>query len=140
MTAVYRRRNYAGQTAAVIDPETGEELEAQIFVATMGASSHTYAEATWTQSLPDWIGAHVRAFAFFGGVPRLLVPDNLKSGVTSACHYEPGINETYARMAAHYRVAVLPARVRRPKVPIPIKVDTVSDLNWTAWSMRLLVG
>ena len=115
LTAVYRRRNYAGQTAATIDPETGEEHEAQIFVATMGASSCTYAEATWTQSLPDWIGAHVRAFAFFGGVPRLLVPDNLKSGVTSVCHYEPGINETYARMAAHYGVAVLPARARRPK-------------------------
>jgi len=107
--------DYAGQTAAVIDPETGERHEAQIFVATMGASSCTYAEATWTQSLPDWIGAHVRAFAFFGGVTRLLVPDNLKSGVTAACHYEPGINETYARMAAHYGVAVLPARVRHPK-------------------------
>lgn len=107
--------DYAGQTATVFDSATGEERQAQIFVATMGASSYTYAEATWTQALPDWIGAHTRAFVFFGGVPRLLVPDNLKSGVTSACYYEPGINETYARMAEHYGIAVLPARVRRPK-------------------------
>ncbi len=107
--------DYAGQTVPVIDTDTGEERQAQIFVATLGASSYTYAEVTWTQSLPDWIGSHVRAFAFFGGVPRLVVPDNLKSGVTAACYYEPGINETYARMAAHYGVAVLPARVGRPR-------------------------
>ena len=107
--------DYAGQTVTVVDAATGEERQAQVFVASLGASSYTYAEATWTQSLPDWIGAHVRAFAFFGGVPRLLVPDNLKTGVTAACYYEPGVNETYARMAAHYGVAVLPARVSTPK-------------------------
>ncbi len=107
--------DYAGQTVAVTDSATGEERRAQVFVATLGASNYTYAEATWTQSLPDWIGAHVRAFAFYGGVPRLLVPDNLKSGVTAACYYDPQINATYTRMAVHYGVAVLPARVRRPK-------------------------
>jgi transposase len=107
--------DYAGMTVRVVDSRSGEEREAQVFVATLGASNYTYAEATWTQSLPDWIGAHVRAFAFFGGVPRLLVPDNLKSGVTAACHYDPDINATFAHMAEHYGVAVLPTRVRAPK-------------------------
>ncbi len=105
--------DYAGHTVPiVVDPKTGEERHAAVFVATLGASNLTYAEATWTQSLPDWIGSHVRALEFFGGVPRILVPDNLRSGVTAACYYEPDINETYARMAAHYGVIVLPARVR----------------------------
>ena len=105
--------DYAGMTIPVL--HNGKERQAQIFVATFGASNYTYAEATWTQSLPDWIGSHVRAFAFFGGVPELLVPDNLKSGVKQACYYEPEINPTYAQLAEHYGVAVLPARVRKPK-------------------------
>ncbi len=105
--------DYAGMTVSVM--YHGQERQAQIFVATLGASNYTYAEATWTQSLPDWIGAHVRAFAFFGGVPQLLVPDNLRSGVTAACYYEPEINPTYAQLSEHYGVAVLPARVRKPK-------------------------
>ena len=74
--------DYAGATAEVIDPETGEVHEAQIFVATLGASNYTYAEATWTQALPNWIGSHTRAFAYFGGVSAQVVPDNLKSGVS----------------------------------------------------------
>jgi transposase len=105
--------DYAGQTVPVIIE--GQQRQAQIFVATLGASNYTYAEATWTQALPDWIGSHVRAFDFFGGVPRLLVPDNLKSGVKQACYYEPEINPTYAQLAEHYGVAVLPTRVRKPK-------------------------
>lgn len=119
--------DYAGHTVPiVVDPKTGEEKHAEVFVATLGASNLTYVEATWTQSLPDWIGAHVRALEFIGGVTRLLIPDNLKSGVTDACYYEPDINETYARMAAHYGVAVLPARVQTPqdkaKVEAAVKV------------------
>lgn len=106
--------DYSGQKVPIANPKTGEVREAELFVGTLGASSYTYAEATWTQTLPDWIGSHVRMFAFFGGVPRLIVPDNLKSGVTKACFYEPGINDTYAKMAEHYGVAVLPARVREP--------------------------
>lgn len=105
--------DYAGMTMPVT--REGETRQAQIFVATLGASNYTYAEATWTQSLPDWIGAHVRALAFFGGVPRLIVPDNLKSGVTHASYYEPVINPSYAHFAEYYGVAVLPARVRKPK-------------------------
>ena len=107
--------DYAGATADVIDGLTGEVRTAQIFVATLGASSYTYAEATWTQALPDWIGSHSRAFAYFGGVPRQVVPDNLKSGVVKACLYDPEINRTYAGMAAHYDTAIVPTRPRKPR-------------------------
>jgi transposase len=88
---------------------------AEIFVAVLGASSLTYAEATWSQTLPDWIGAHVRMFRFFGAAPRLLVPDNLKSGVNKASFYDPEVNRSYGAMAAHYAVGILPARPRRPR-------------------------
>ena len=107
--------DYAGQTAAVIDRASGEVRTAQIFVAVLGASNYTYAEATWTQGLADWIGAHVRALTYLGGVPELVVPDNLASGVTRAHRYEPDLNPTYAELASHYGVAVLPARVRKPR-------------------------
>ena len=80
-----------------------------------GASSLTYAEATWSQTLPDWIGAHVRLFRFLGGIPRLIVPDNLKSGVNKASFYDPEINRSFGMMAVHYGVGVLPARPRRPR-------------------------
>lgn len=107
--------DYTGLTVSLIDPKTGEAQEAQVFVATLGASSYIYSEATLTQTLPDWISSHVRAFAHFGGVPEIVVPDNLKGGVTSPCFYEPDINTTYAEMAQHYGVAVIPARVRKPR-------------------------
>ena len=108
--------DYAGDTApVVIDRLTGEIRGAQIFVAVMGASNFTYAEATWTQSLADWIGAHTRAFAAIGGVPRLIVPDNAKVAVIKACLYEPQVNRTYTEMAAYYDTAVLPTRPRKPR-------------------------
>jgi transposase len=96
--------NYAGQTVDVIDGATGEVRAAQIFVAVLGASSYTYAEATATQTLPDWIGAHVRALNFIGGVARQIVPDNPKVGVVNANWYEPGLNPTYQDFATHYGV------------------------------------
>jgi transposase len=107
--------DYAGQTMPLTDPKTGEITQAQIFVASLGASNYTYAEATLTQSSPDWIGSQVRCLAFLGGVPRLIVPDNLKSGVTSPCRYEPDVNPTYLKFAEHYGVAIVPARVRKPR-------------------------
>ena len=107
--------DYAGQTVPVVDPETGEERQAQVFVAVLGASSYTFAEATWTQTLPDWTASHVRAFEFYGGCPELVIPDNLRSGVSGAHRYEPDLNPTYHDLASHYGVAVLPARVRRPR-------------------------
>ncbi len=115
--------DYAGDTLGVVDPKTGEVREAQLFVAVLGTSNYTpdrvggrlYAEASWTQQLPDWIASHVRAFEFFGGVPGQVVSDNLKSGVTKACFYEPKINRTYADLAVHYDTAVIPARPYRPR-------------------------
>lgn len=104
--------DYAGTTLEVIDAATGEVRQAQLFVAALGASNLTYAEASWSQGLSDWIGAHGRAFGYFGGVPAQVVSDNLKSGVTRACFYEPAVNRTYADMAAHYGTAVVPARPR----------------------------
>jgi transposase len=107
--------DYAGMTMPVTNRETGEIRPAQIFVATLGASNYTYAEATWTQTLPDWIVSHVRAFEFFGGAPELVIPDNLRSGVSYSCRYDPDANPTYAEMAAHYGTAILPTRVQKPK-------------------------
>ena len=107
--------DYSGKRAGIVDPSTGEIREAEIFVGVLGASNLTYAEATWTQTLPDWTGAHVRMFRFFGGAPKLLVPDNLKSGVNKASFYDPEINRTYGAMAAHYSVGVLPARPGKPR-------------------------
>jgi transposase len=107
--------DYAGQTLPIVNRHSGEICAAQLFVAALGASSHVFAETTWTQGLPDWIGSHSRAFAFYGGVPRIVVPDNLKSAVSKPCRYEPDLNPTYAEMAAHYGCAVIPARVRKPK-------------------------
>ena len=107
--------DYSGKRIGIADPTTGEIREAEIFVGVLGASNLTYAEATWTQALPDWTGAHVRMFRFFGGAPKLLVPDNLKSGVNKASFYDPEINRTYGAMATHYSVGILPTRPGRPR-------------------------
>lgn len=105
--------DYAGMTLTVID--AGVPREAQVFVACLPCSDLTYAEATWSQGQEDWLAAHIRAFAFIGGVPAKLVPDNLKSGVTDACYYDPVLNRSYHELARHYEVAVVPARVRKPR-------------------------
>jgi transposase len=128
--------DYAGQTVDVIDPRSGEIRAAQIFVAAMGASNYTYAEATWTQSLPDWIGAHVRALAFMGGVPAQLVPDNPKVGVDRANWYEPGLNRTYLDLATHYRTAILPARARKPRDKAKVEVAVLVVERWILARLR----
>jgi len=107
--------DYSGKGVPITDPLTGEVMTAEIFVAVLGASNLTYAEATWTQKLPDWIGSHVRMFRFWGGAPRLLVPDNLKSAIHKASFYDPEVNRSYGAMATHYGVGILPARPRRPR-------------------------
>lgn len=108
--------DYAGDTVPVaVDRLTGKTRPAQIFVAVLGASSFSYAEATWTQSLPDWIAAHARALEAIGGVPKLLVPDNTKVAVIKACFYDPQVQRTYAAFAEHYDTGVLPARPRKPR-------------------------
>jgi transposase len=128
--------DYAGQTVDLIDGSTGEVRPAQIFVAVMGASNYTYAEATATQSLPDWIGAHVRALAFIGGVPAQLVPDNPKVGVDRANWYEPGLNRTYLDLATHYRTAILPTRTRKPRDKAKVEVAVLVVERWILARLR----
>lgn len=128
--------DYAGQTVPIVDRSTGEARMAEIFVAVLGASSYLYCEATWTQSLPDWIGSHIRAFEFFGGLPEVLIPDNLKAGVTSPHLYEPDLNPTYQDMAMHYGVAVVPARVRRPKDKGKVESGVQITENWILARLR----
>lgn len=129
--------DYAGDTMPVIvDRLTGEVRQAQIFVAVMGASNFTYAEASWTQALGDWIGAHTRAFEAIGGVPRLLVPDNAKVAVIKACLYEPQVNRTYAEMAAHYGTAVLPARPYKPRDKAKVEAAVLVVERWILARLR----
>jgi transposase len=128
--------DYAGQTVPVVDRRTGEIRQAQIFVAVLGASNYTYAEATWSQTLPDWIGSHTRTFAALGGVPELVVPDNLLAGVSKAHRYEPDMNPTYQDMAQHYGVTVLPARVRRPRDKAKVEVGVQIVERWILAVLR----
>jgi len=107
--------DYAGQKPRLIDPTTGEVIAVELFVAALGASNYTYAEATLTQQVPDWIASHARAFAFFGGVTAAVVCDQLKSGVVVPCRYEPGLQRTYEDFAEHYGTAILPARPAKPR-------------------------
>jgi transposase len=128
--------DYAGQTVPISDPHTGEPRAAQIFVAVLGCSNYTYAEATWTQALPDWLGSHVRALAFIGGVPAAIVPDNLRSGVTRAHRYEPEINPSYQDFAEHYGLAILPARVRKPRDKAKVEVGVQVVERWVLARLR----
>jgi transposase len=109
---------------------------AQVFVAVLGASSYTYAEAVWSQTLPDWVGAHVRALGFLGGVPRQIVPDNLRSGVLRANWYEPGLNPTYQDLASHYGTAILPTRVRRPRDKAKVEAGVLVVERWILARLR----
>jgi transposase len=128
--------DYAGHTAEIIDRYTGEIRSAQIFVAVLGCSNYTYAEATWTQSLPDWLGAHVRALEFFGGAPAAFVPDNLKSGVDKPHRYDPDLNRAYAEFAKHYGVAILPARVRKPRDKSKVETGVQIVERWILARLR----
>lgn len=128
--------DYAGQTMPVASSYTGEIRFAQIFVAVLGASNYTYAEATWSQSLPDWLASHVRAFEFLGGTPVMVVPDNLRSGVSKACRYEPELNPSYQQLAAHYGVAVVPARPYKPKDKSKAEVGVQIIERWILARLR----
>jgi transposase len=128
--------DYAGPTAQVIDPDTGEILKASIFVGVLGASSYTYAEAHFGQTVAHWLGAHARMFAFFGGVTQVLTPDNLKSGVKHPCRYEPDLNPTYQDFANHYGVAVVPARVRKPRDKAKVEVGVQVVERWILARLR----
>ena len=128
--------DFAGQTIPIVDAATGEITDAEVFVAAHGFSSYTYAEALPSQELPNWIGAHVRAFGFFGGTPEILVPDNLKAGVTHPCRYEPDLNPTYADMASHYGCAVIPARVRKPRDKAKVESAVQQVERWVIAPLR----
>lgn len=128
--------DYAGQTMPVADPLSGTVREAYLFVATLGASNYTYVEASYAQDLPSWIASHVRAFSFFGGVPEIIIPDNLKTGVTKPCRYEPDINPTYNDMAGHYGTVVIPTRTARPKDKAKVESAVGIAERWIVAALR----
>jgi transposase len=128
--------DFAGMTLPITDPETGEVWQAQLFVAVLGASNYTYAEALASQELPHWIGAHVHAFAFLGGCPAIIVPDNLRSGVTRPHRYEPDINRTYEEMAAHYSSVIIPARAGKPRDKAKAEQGVLLAERWILAALR----
>jgi len=128
--------DFAGQTIPITDPATGEIWQAQLFVAVLGASNHTYAEALASQALPHWLGAHVRAFESWGGAPAILVPDNLRAGVTKAHRYEPILNPSYAELAAQYGCATIPARPYKPRDKAKVEVGVLIAERWIAAALR----
>jgi transposase len=128
--------DYSGDTVAVIDARTGEVRAAEIFVATLGASKYAYAEATWTQTLPDWIASHIRMLEFFGAVPSLWVPDNLKAAIKRACRYEPEATSTYGECAQHYGAAILPARPYHAKDKAAVEMSVLVVQRWILARLR----
>ena len=128
--------DWAGATIPVHDPVTGEVWPASLFVMVLGASSYTYAEATRDQQLTAWISAHIHAFEYFPGVPRLLIPDNLRTGVSRACRYDPDLNPTYQEMAMHYGVGVVPARPYRPRDKAKVEVGVQVAERWIIAALR----
>jgi transposase len=128
--------DYAGTKPEIVDPRTGEVIPVELFVAVSGASNYTYAEATRTQQSEDWIASHTRAFAFLGGVTELVIPDQLKSGVTSPCRYEPGVQRVYEEMAHHYGTVVLPARPRKPRDKAKVEVGVQVATRWILARLR----
>jgi transposase len=128
--------DFAGDKIDIVDPDTGEVHTAKLFVAAMGASSYTYAEAVASEGLEDWIGAHTRMFSYLGGVPKAVVPDNLKSAVIRPDRHDPGLNRTYAEMAEHYGTAILPARPYKPKDKAKVEVAVQVAQRWILARLR----
>jgi transposase len=128
--------DFAGDTVPVTDPQTGEVWDAQLFVSVLGASGYLYAEAVRSQDLASWLGVHARALEFYGGAPRLIVPDNLKSGVTKACWYEPGLNASYQELARWYSLGILPARPYRPKDKGAVEAGVQVAEHWILAPLR----
>jgi transposase len=128
--------DYAGQTIPIQDPFTGKIQCAYLFVATLGASNYTFAEASLAQDLSSWIQSHVHALEFLGGVPHILVPDNLKVGVTNPCRYEPDINPTYQDLAQHYGTVVIPARIGKPQDKAKVEAAVLLAERWILAALR----
>ncbi|MCC6225958.1 MAG: IS21 family transposase [Microthrixaceae bacterium] len=128
--------DFSGDGLELVDRETGETVVVKLFVAVLGASNYTYVEPVVHEDLPTWIGCHVRAFTYFGGVTEIVVPDNLRSGVTRPDYYDPEINRTYADLAEHYGVAVIPARVRRPRDKAKVEAGVLVASRWILAALR----
>ena len=128
--------DFSGDGIEIVDRETGEVVVAKLFVAVLGASNYTYVEPVVREDLPTWIGCHVRAFGYFGGVPEIVVPDNLKSGVKRPDHYDPELNPTYADLARHYGVAVIPARPYRPRDKAKVEQGVLLADRWIVAALR----
>jgi transposase len=128
--------DYAGQKPSIVDRQTGEVIEVELFVAVLGASSYTYAEATMTQRGPDFIASHVRSYQFFEGVSKATICDQLRSGVSHPCRYEPGIQHTYEEMARHYNTTILPARPRKPRDKAKVEVGVQQAERWLLAPLR----
>jgi transposase len=128
--------DFAGKGIPIVEPATGEITKAEVFVAVLGASNYTYAEAVASQDLPSWISAHVGAFEYFGGVTEILIPDNLRSGVTKACRYEPDLNPTYREMAEFYGTVVIPARPNKPRDKAKVEAGVLLVTRWITAALR----
>ena len=128
--------DYSGKKPHLVDRGTGEEIEVELFVGALGASSYTYAEATPSQELPHWIAAHTRMLEYFEGSPEIWVPDNLKSGITTPCRYEAGVNRTYQELAAHYGAVVIPARSGKPRDKAKVEANVLVAQRWILAALR----
>jgi transposase len=128
--------DYSGKQPRVVDPATGEVVAVELFVGVLGASNFTYAEATATQKIPDFIGSHVRALEYFGGSPVMLVPDQLRSAVSAPSRLEPTVNRAYAELGAHYGTAVVPARPRKPRDKAKVEVGVQIAQRWILARIR----
>jgi transposase len=128
--------DYAGDTVPIHDPKGGPARQASIFVAVLGASNYTYAEATESQELENWIGAHIRTFEFLSGCPRLVIPDNTRTGVNRACRYEPDLNRTYHELAMHYGVGVLPTRPYKARDKAKVEGGVLLVERWILAALR----
>ena len=144
LSVVMRQAHKAGEKSfvdycdgiALVDLGTGELIKTQLFVGCLGASSYTFAEATLTQKLPDWLSSHVRMYEFFDGVTEITVPDNLKSGVIKPCFYEPELNESYRDLSHHYGTAIIPAHVRKPKHKAKVEANVLVAQRWILACLR----
>ena len=128
--------DFSGKKPHIVDPKTGELVEMELFVGTLGASSYTYVEATLNQSLESWAKAHKGMSDYFGGSTEIWVPDNLKSGVDLVDRYEPGINRTYEELATHYGAVVVPARVFKPKDKAKVESAVQVAQRWILAVLR----
>jgi len=128
--------DFSGKRPHIVDRKTGEAISVELFVGVLGASCYTYAEATETQKLHDWIGAHTRMLEYFGGSSALWVPDQLKSGVTGSCRYEPGVNRSYQELASHYGAVVVPARPRKPQDKAKVEAMVLVVQRWIVARLR----